>query len=78
MATRPGDGRESEARQAAMTVGQGDCHETMQAARDGRDFSLWCCTVAVRGVEMAVTSLEIREDQGMAGWYEKEWPRYRQ
>ena len=34
--------------------------------------------MAVRGVEMAVTSFEIREDQGMAGWYEEEWPRYRQ
>ena len=21
---------------------------------------------------------EIHEDHGMAGWYEKEWPRYRQ
>ena len=27
-----GDGRESEARQAAMRVGPGDCHVTMQAA----------------------------------------------
>ena len=27
-----GDGRESEARQAAMTVGPGECHVTMQAA----------------------------------------------
>ena len=34
--------------------------------------------MAVRGVEMAVTSLEICEDQSMAGWSENEWPRYRQ
>ena len=27
-----GDGRESEARQAAITVGPGDCHVTMRAA----------------------------------------------
>ena len=53
----------------------------------GRAIAMWLCkrrwpwfkiggAVAVRGVEMAVTSFEIREDQGMAGWYEEEWPRY--
>ena len=68
-----GDGRKSEARQAAMTaVGPGDCHVIMQVVVLAKRWPY------VRGVEMTVTKLEIREDQGLAGWYEKGWPKYRQ